>query len=424
MTHCNDAVREPDNMSEWLPSNHEKAAIRQQLLRILSDPLFANSKRYPGILRFVVEESLCGRADQLKERTVGIEVFGRNADYDTNVDHIVRTAASEVRKRLAMYYRQEEHASEIRIELPSGAYAPVFRPAPVTAAFPDGKLTAPRPVETFRLSSKVYVIAAVSLCIGVAVGVAFSRISTKVQAATRPAHTTLVEALRPKPGQHVDVVVGDSNLTKLTSLDEYRSIRLIESETTRTGLSSNSPLSGLNGALEITNALAFPMVLQVLKSIPVDEVSLMHPAQVTDQSFRQDNLILIGSARVDPWVQLVESRLHYQIETLPNHHGIRNISPQDGEGAEYLCEHGHCYASVAYIPNASNTGKILLVAGITRADTAAAVNFATDTGSLHTLFKLLGIRDLGQLPSFELMLSVQEDGDTPLESHVVAWRKL
>src|SRR5215475_11014974 len=83
---------------------HKRRAVRAQLERILAHPGFRNSRRFPALLRYAVECTLDGRAEQLKERTLGIEVFGRNPDYDTNADHIVRTTASEVRKRISRYY--------------------------------------------------------------------------------------------------------------------------------------------------------------------------------------------------------------------------------------------------------------------------------------------------------------------------------
>lgn len=107
--------------------------------RILSAPLFKNSKRYPNLLRYVVERSLEGNTAHLKERDLGIEVFGRAPHYDTNLDPVVRTTAVEIRKRIAQYYHEPGHESEIRIEFPPGTYVPEFRlpqkPA-VTAAPP------------------------------------------------------------------------------------------------------------------------------------------------------------------------------------------------------------------------------------------------------------------------------------------------
>ena len=100
--------------------------VRDQLKRLLEHPLFTNSKRYPVLLGYVVEQALLGNADALKERTIGIEAFGREPDYDVNLDPVVRTAAAEVRKRLSQYYYNSDHAGELVIELPIGSYIPSF----------------------------------------------------------------------------------------------------------------------------------------------------------------------------------------------------------------------------------------------------------------------------------------------------------
>jgi hypothetical protein len=107
----------------------DAAAIREQLQRLLAHPLFANSKRYPALLAYTVEQSLLGNAGDLKERSIGIEVFGRTPTYDANADPVVRITAGEVRKRLGLYYYDPAHAGELVIELPVGSYVPVFRTA-------------------------------------------------------------------------------------------------------------------------------------------------------------------------------------------------------------------------------------------------------------------------------------------------------
>src|ERR1700761_581911 len=105
----------------------DPAAIREQLERLLAHPLFANSKRYPVLLAYTVEQTLQGNASELKERSIGIEVFGRSPTYDANADPVVRITAGEVRKRLSQYYYDSSHAGELVIELPIGSYVPVFR---------------------------------------------------------------------------------------------------------------------------------------------------------------------------------------------------------------------------------------------------------------------------------------------------------
>ena len=101
-------------------------AIREQLERILESPGFRNSRRYPNLLRHVVERTLKGRTGDFKERTLGIDVFGRSPDYDPAADPVVRVSAGEIRKRIAQYYHESGHEAEIRIDLPLGSYLPEF----------------------------------------------------------------------------------------------------------------------------------------------------------------------------------------------------------------------------------------------------------------------------------------------------------
>ncbi len=103
-----------------------KSTIGEQLDRMVASPFFSHSKRLPNFLRFVVERTLAGDTEDIKERTLGIEVFGRDPDYDTASDPIVRVTAAELRKRMAQYYQDAAHEHELRITLPAGSYIPEF----------------------------------------------------------------------------------------------------------------------------------------------------------------------------------------------------------------------------------------------------------------------------------------------------------
>lgn len=118
----------PESVAEsWTPSTeYERGAVQQQLEHLLASPLFHSSKRYGQFLRFVVARALDGKASQLKERVLGVEIFDRPADYDTNTDPIVRVTAAEIRKRIDQYYQDPNHSQEIRLFLPAGSYVPQF----------------------------------------------------------------------------------------------------------------------------------------------------------------------------------------------------------------------------------------------------------------------------------------------------------
>jgi hypothetical protein len=109
----------------WHPkSRQDQEEILQEMEEVLASPQFCNSKRYPALLRYVVQSTLSGHSELLKERTLGVEIFHRPPDYDTNADTVVRYTAGEVRKRLSLYYH--EHQSRLQISLPAGSYVPEF----------------------------------------------------------------------------------------------------------------------------------------------------------------------------------------------------------------------------------------------------------------------------------------------------------
>src|SRR6516165_1003397 len=101
--------------------------IRAEMESLLSDPLFRYSQRASNLLRFIVDRTLRGKTEDLKERIIGIEVFRRAPDYDTSNDSTVRVVANEVRKRLAEYYAKPEHGQQVRIDIPVRSYVAEFR---------------------------------------------------------------------------------------------------------------------------------------------------------------------------------------------------------------------------------------------------------------------------------------------------------
>jgi hypothetical protein len=116
--------------------------VEHHLAMMLDSHHFRHSHRYPVLLKYLVEQTLAGKSAQLKERLLGIEVFHRAPDYDTNTDPVVRVTAAEVRKRIAQYYQEPGHTEDIRIELPIGSYVPRFY-RPEVASHPREAAPAP-----------------------------------------------------------------------------------------------------------------------------------------------------------------------------------------------------------------------------------------------------------------------------------------
>jgi len=126
--------------------------VREHLEKILASHVFAGSRRTQDFLRLIVGHALDGDVDNLRERMIGAEMFGRPVSYDTGSDSVVRVRASEVRKKLAQYYSEfSKEKSEVRIELPSGSYVPRFHfeshgePATAAESAPDLSTISPVP---------------------------------------------------------------------------------------------------------------------------------------------------------------------------------------------------------------------------------------------------------------------------------------
>jgi hypothetical protein len=142
-------MHEPDNPRDSAASQTGEITpdvIRDALKGVLESPEFRASHRCQEFLRFVVETTLAGNGQALKERTIGVEVFGRSASYDPGNDSTVRVKAGEVRKRLLTYYSGAGAVSPIRIHLPAGGYLPEFHHAPQLATVSNAPpaLRAPR----------------------------------------------------------------------------------------------------------------------------------------------------------------------------------------------------------------------------------------------------------------------------------------
>jgi adenylate cyclase len=101
--------------------------IRQELERILASPAFQRSAGLRTFLRFIVEETLAGRSEEIKGYTVGTQVLGRKADFDANKDPIVRILAGRLRRALEKYYWVQGGQETVRIEVPKGTYVPIFQ---------------------------------------------------------------------------------------------------------------------------------------------------------------------------------------------------------------------------------------------------------------------------------------------------------
>ena len=127
--------------------------ILQQLARILADRRFLSAERNAGFLRYVVEKTIEGKGNEIKEIVIATEIYGRSTDYNPKVDSIVRVEAARIRSKLQSYYEQEGQNDHVRITIPKGTYVPCFEQISVPQA--SAKIF---PKRTWFLSAALAVI--------------------------------------------------------------------------------------------------------------------------------------------------------------------------------------------------------------------------------------------------------------------------
>jgi hypothetical protein len=377
-------------MESWVPSDEaEKLAVCEQLENLLLNSHFSASKRYPSFLRFVLSHTLAGEADLLKERTIGIEVFGRKPDYDTASDPIVRVTAAEIRKRIEQYYHEPGHENEIRIFLPSGAYALQFYPRgqsalasiPEIAVASTEVQTTPAAVSTGAARRPVNraVVAGLIFALLLCGSLLFLLRSLRTSAAQ--------EFWDPfvKPGDPVLFCIADqsqySTITLRDAADPQRKTTLNDKLLTVV-IDDVSPLIGIAGILQHAG----------------------RPYRVQGQSdtsltdLRRGPSVLIG-AYDNSWTLRLTSPLRFHFANNPEmtRYWIEDrTKPNDREwvlerSQQLQTETYKDYAIVARFLDHNTDRFVLVVAGIARGGTVAAGEFLVDSHHIDEMARQLPV---------------------------------
>jgi adenylate cyclase len=208
-----DAVANDRDGARSKPSTSE---ARAALERILASRCFQQAGRASDFLRFVVEQTLAGNGQRLKGYTIGVEVFGRPADFDAQSDALVRVEAGRLRRRLVEYYADEGSSDTVRIELPRGTYAAEYR-----FAFPPDQATPPTPPVVVNAGAAPFPWRGVAVGLGVSLIAALGVIVWQ-QSALRDSHRELASLEEPQTVEWPRIVVVPfENLSADDTLDSF-----------------------------------------------------------------------------------------------------------------------------------------------------------------------------------------------------------
>ena len=443
------------NAAEHLALNDGDASWAL-LERIVNSPRFQRAARLREFLLYVGRRTIREHCDQIHEQEIGAEVFGRPPNYDTSIDNIVRVNATEVRKRVEAYFEAEGADEPIILDIPRGSYKPMFRsrvaePSVLPAISEPEVYREPIPVPppeptavaAVRQLAHPRILAAAALVILV---LSLACVTLWIQ--NRNLHRSLYfrdsnpalasfwsQILDSRPD--TDVVLADTSfaliediLKKPIPLKDYLDRRYVSQIQSgdQTQQLSQDRRDDLNLILARNYGSVgdFRVAQRIAALDPLaHNIHVNYALEYTAALLKKDNVILIGSRKSNPWVDLFASNLNFTIEYDPDSHvsQVRNRSPRQGEQATYATppppDSSSGYSVVSYLPSSDQTGKVLIIAGTGSEATEGAGEFVTSEEQLSNFQKLLHV---GKLPYFEVLLKTTHLSATPLNSTVIAYR--
>lgn len=363
-------------------TDFEREEVRKQLRKMLASRVFHHSKRYAAVLKYIVDQTLEGAGDQLKERTIGIDVFHRTPDYDTAADHAVRSAVAEVRKRLAQYYQQDADG-QLRIEVLPGSYVPQFRwteerPSPQAVPF-DADPNPRRPIahrqerSVSRVWSRLRWIAAACLILiasGAAVMVVL-RQREPFENFWKPVMTSrgpVLLCVGNLAGGRGSPVAGSDPVPTITLGDFHR----LDSET-----------------VHIYDAVTLAKFAGLMQARG-KQFRLVSQSDATFDDLQHGPAVLVGLLNND-WTERLLPNLRFTIQNPTSSkvviHDLKNPSNQDWSvdfATPYL-NVTRDYALVLRIADPETEHTVVMVAGITVFGTFAAGDFLTSKDEMRKL---------------------------------------
>jgi hypothetical protein len=352
--------------------------VKEQLARLLASPLFHHSKHYPSFLRYVVNETLDGQGGHLKERALGVEVFGRTADYDTNADPVVRTSACEVRKRIAQYYHEPGHEREIRIDLPSGSYIPEFR-CPAATPRPLALVEAPPapaaiPDAAGGLLQRKHIILAIAGSLAAVIG-----LGAAVWVERAPTAIELFWGPVWGPGESVMMALGTPPekippATPAATPDEGPTFRDV--------------MRADN--LAFADALTMARITGVSREYGKKRLDVRRATAYTLTDLRKGSLILVGAFN-NPWTMRLTKDLRFSFERREDHTGLIRDRQNPANGGWFhdpnvlYSKLNQDYAIVSRFVDPLTERMVVVVGGMGRDGTLAAGEFVTEPRYLEML---------------------------------------
>jgi hypothetical protein len=422
------------------PALHEDDGRWSLVLRIAASRQFTKAPQLQDILIYICSRALTDPAAAIREFEIGCNALGRKPDFNPHEDNIVRVQISHLRKKLDEYFAADGRDEPMQITVPKGAYVPSFEPRAEIAVAPA---PAPAKVDTVLPAAvgnrrSISWILVLSLSAGILAIVC-------LYLALWPPFRTANQFPRQDPfwarifgsGQPAGVVVADTCLVMLQdilhtdiSVADYLSRQYPEE------LLNKVPDRDLRSALQLIAGRQYTSLADINIASRLVELSrdfggnrapIRYARHLNIRDFKTQNLILIGSRRGVPWVQLFESQLNFSFEEDKATHRFyfRSKRPKPGEPSAYIpTESGgsaETYADIALLPNLGDSGSVLILSGITMEGAEAAGELVAGKDFSRELTKLIGPRAVRE-SYFEILLKTRAVAGAARNSEIVTYR--
>lgn len=449
-------------------SEEEIAALRQHLKEIVEGPAFKGSHRSGQFLQYIIDQSIAGNFERLKERLIGVELFGRSTTYDTSEDAIVRVTASDVRKRLLQHYGRSRTSSEFRVSLPLGSYIPeiaretrdVSNPraadeaqneiadaARVSAPVQPNSIAetsgpeAPSVTDPHRdrlrtsIPSRRWALLAAGLLMAVALTVG-GLFWIHVSRAGAAPNLVLPWSALFNASHSTHLITSDPNIVTVQeitgsdlSLSDYANRRFIpDADKLKPEIVRfcKTLLWGDNSAAAVDPPISASIGALAQNSSKKLEVRPARTIQLSDLR-TDDNFIFLGSPRSNPWASLFSDQLDFRFvfDKTTEQEIVYNAHPRARELQNYVptapgWATGQSYAIIAFVQNPDQAGQVLLLAGADGEGTEAAGELVTNLPRLSAALQQCGIRSTSPIQHFELLLRLNTMDGSPSRIDVVA----
>ena len=391
------------SVNRW--SESERLAILEEANDILADRSFKNSRRCQVLFRSLIDRALANEPDSAKERILGVEVFGRDPNYDTSADPIVRITANEIRKRLGQWYQEPDQQHNVKIRLDAGAYLLKFDFAQrilhpgAEEAKPPQEIAAPAGLQLPSTAAEVIPLPPVqrqqrtkwtwSIGVGLLLALLLAmlfRHSGVFSSRDSVAWAPLLNSAQPvticvPDAYPMSISAGKSSQQTIADwqiVADMIAKRELPSDLVQNRTITNTPLADA----EVAQKIATWMTSHGGKTTPRGS------SAIDLQDFRQRPVVLIGG--FNPWSLILLSNLRYSMRVDPAKHDKWIQDAQDLSKRDWILEGGNeltavDYAIITRVLDPETGQWILSMGGLRRYGTQAASDLLIESSYLKLL---------------------------------------